>query len=195
LLGRWQTILLPFQIALEILKIHPIDNSTMAAHMTNEKDESSVGQLHIPSPSLSNKASDETLDVHTTHHLPNEKGLESRPSDVSAPSTVHLANPFDTDVEAIITPNSERCGRKSGAYKGNDCQMWPTNDHWRQKAKAAKVKRSCTCLAHLSKRNRLLVKILIGILIVGIAVAIGVGISKPLGAGIWQPHQGNGPQR
>jgi hypothetical protein len=164
----------------------------MATHTENEKRESTVGQLHIPSTPLSDKPSSETLAVAS--HLSTDKGVDApRRSDVSAPSTVHQANPFDTDIEAIITPSSERCGRKSTSHlNSNDCQMWPTNDHWRQKAKAAKRKRSCMCLAHLSKRNRILVKILIGLLIVGIAVGIGVGISKPLGAGIWQPHNQNG---
>jgi hypothetical protein len=164
----------------------------MAAPITDEKRHSTVAQLQIPTTPLSDKPSDETL-AATATNLSTEKDIyPARPSDVSASSTVHHVDTYNTDIEAIISPSSERCGRKSGNLtRSNDCQIWPTNDHWKQKAKAAKAKRGCTCLAHLSKRNRLLVKILIGVLIVGIAVAIGVGISKPLGAGIWNPHNNN----
>lgn len=115
-----------------------------------------------------------------------------RTSEASTPSTRHCNNPFDTDIEAMVTSSSEQQfnSRKSlrcSKLATNDCEMWPGKDHWKRKAKAAKMKRSCNCLAHLSKRNRIIVKILIGLLIIGIAVGVGVGISKPLGAGIWHP--------
>lgn len=116
----------------------------------------------------------------------------SRTSDVSTPASSH-ANPFDTDIEAIIT-SSEHCMRKSTECTkgGTDCQVWPGQDHWKRKAKAAKMSRhSCNCLAHLSKRNRIIVKILIGLLIIGIAVGVGFGVSKPLGAGIWRSENQN----
>ncbi|KAL1863164.1 hypothetical protein VTK73DRAFT_6409 [Phialemonium thermophilum] len=129
--------------------------------------------LAAPSPTIS-------------HDVVAEKGL-ARASDVSTPSTVHQGNPFDVDLEASVTPD-ESCLRTSTQRirDGTDCQVWPSQDQWRQKAKAAKKKgRSCTCLAGLSKRNRIIVKVLIILLIIGIAVGVGVGVSKPLGAGIW----------
>jgi len=121
----------------------------------------------------------------------------------SSPDTRQIADPFDTDVEAMIphasagsagsVPEAGLCTRSSTAGRLNrpECQMWPGQEHWRKKAKAAKVDRSrCGCMARMSKRNRLLVQLLIGLLIVGIGVAVGFGISKPLGAGVWKPeHQ------
>ncbi|KAJ4288264.1 hypothetical protein N0V88_007454 [Collariella sp. IMI 366227] len=103
-------------------------------------------------------------------------------------------NPFDTDIEAMITRECTSNRKSAECTKGgSDCQVWPGQDHWRRKAKAAKKSRhSCNCLAGLSKRNRILVKILILVLIVGIAVAVGFGISKPLGAGIWRKETQNG---
>jgi len=115
-----------------------------------------------------------------------------RTSNISTPSSTHHANPFDTDIEAIMTTDS--CIRKSAECTkgGPDCQVWPGRDHWRRKAKANKMSRhNCNCLANLSKRNRIIVKILIGVLIIGIAVGVGLGISKPLGAGIWRSETQN----
>ena len=110
----------------------------------------------------------------------------SRRSDVSTPATTRV-NPFDADIEAmpVITHDSSR--RSAECTKGGtDCQVWPGQDHWKRKAKAAKKSRhNCNCLAGLSKRNRIIAKILIIVLIVGIAVAVGFGVSKPLGASIW----------
>lgn len=116
----------------------------------------------------------------------------ARPSNASTPSSAHRLNPFDTDVEAARS--SENLNRKSTQFTGRtlhnpNCTVWPGQDHWKQKARANKVKnRSCQPMARLSNRNRLIVKILIAFLVVGVAVGVGLGISKPLGAGIWKSH-------
>ncbi|PHH62599.1 hypothetical protein CDD81_6833 [Ophiocordyceps australis] len=103
------------------------------------------------------------------------------------PRSDRTANPFDTDVEAMVTNSStDKCPRASIVInRRDDCQVWPGKDHWKQRAKAAKRQRSCTCMARLNRRTRVVVKILIVVLVVGLAVAIGFGVSKPLGAPIW----------
>lgn len=109
--------------------------------------------------------------------------------DVTPPSTAKR-NPFETDIEAMITQTTTKTSRPMGDHMhDSDSRVWPGQKHWKDKAKEAKIKRSRTCLSRLNKRNRLIAKILIGLLIVGIAVGIGVGISKPLGAGIWKPSR------
>ncbi|KAI5461748.1 hypothetical protein BGZ63DRAFT_355955 [Mariannaea sp. PMI_226] len=96
-------------------------------------------------------------------------------------------NPFDTDVEAMVpSKTTDTCSsRMAPQMSKTENQVWPGKEQWRQQAKLAKKKRGCTCMAGLSPRNRLLVKILIAFLVVGIAVGVGFGISKPLGAHIW----------
>ncbi len=102
----------------------------------------------------------------------------------ATPRTEVGGNPFDTDVEAGMI--SQQTTRKSCQLnRKSDCQVWPSRDHWKEKAKAAKKKRSWTCMARLSRRDRLIAKILLGLLLVGIAVGVGFGVSKPLGAPIW----------
>ncbi|KAI0852165.1 hypothetical protein F5Y00DRAFT_189766 [Daldinia vernicosa] len=126
----------------------------------------------------------------------NERSIDGggemrRGSNVSTPISATASNGFDTDIEAMVpVKSSEHLNKTStiGTRRKSDCPVWPGQEHWQQKAKAAKINnRSCQCMARLSKRNRIIAKILIGLLIVGIAVGIGFGISKPLGAGIWQP--------
>lgn len=131
--------------------------------------------------------------------LNSDAGIEKnlpRSSDVSTPTTVH-ANPFDTDIEAIMTHDTHHCRdglpiSTQTTRGGPECQVWPGAAHWRQKAKDAKINRRsckmCGYLDRLSKRNRVIVKIIIGLLIVGIAVGVGLGVSKTLGYGVWKPH-------
>ncbi|KAI2608448.1 uncharacterized protein GGS25DRAFT_277217 [Hypoxylon fragiforme] len=126
------------------------------------------------------------------HNKSPELGMElRRNSSLSTPNSASAPNGFDTDVEAMMPVKSSEYLNKtttSNPKLKSDCQVWPGQDHWRQKARAAKMNnRSCQCLAHLSHRNRIIAKILIVFLIVGVAVGVGFGISKPLGAGIWQP--------
>lgn len=141
---------------------------------------------------LMQKPSQDTFRSDTMTPSAEKNQAFPRASDISTPASSHT-NPFDTDIEAMIT-TTETCNRKSTECTkgGTDCHVWPGQDHWRRKAKAAKMSRhSCNCLANLSKRNRIIVKILIGILVVGIAVGVGLGVSKPLGAGIWRSETQN----
>ncbi|KAK4193039.1 hypothetical protein QBC35DRAFT_162879 [Podospora australis] len=142
---------------------------------------------------LTHQASQETLTPEPFPPLTEKDTTLSRTSDISTPATAHKLNPFDTDIEAMITHENSHVKKSAECTRGgSDCQVWPGQDHWKRKAKAAKKnRRACNCLAGLSKRNRIIAKILIILLIVGIAVAVGFGVSKPLGAGIWRSDTQN----
>ncbi|KAI0840305.1 hypothetical protein F5Y06DRAFT_253823 [Hypoxylon sp. FL0890] len=135
------------------------------------------------------------LTVSTQHLSPGQRSPETsievrRSSNASTPCST-TPNGFDTDIEAMMPVKSSDHLNKTST--GNprpksDCPVWPGQEHWRQKARAAKINnRSCQCMARYSNRTRIIIKILIALLIIGIAVGVGFGISKPLGAGIWQP--------
>ncbi|KAL7791371.1 hypothetical protein V8C37DRAFT_155445 [Trichoderma ceciliae] len=97
-------------------------------------------------------------------------------------------NPFETDIEALNSHSSldKPCRKSMTLDAKTDCQVWPGKEHWEKQAKRAKMKRNtCTCLAKLSPRNKIIAKVLIIVLVVGVAVSIGFGISKPLGAPLW----------
>ncbi|OAQ65396.1 hypothetical protein VFPPC_14060 [Pochonia chlamydosporia 170] len=96
------------------------------------------------------------------------------------------SNPFETDVEAMITNCSLDKPRSSVVLtRKKDCQVWPDKRDWKQRAKAGKKNRSCAFMQRLNKRTRITIKVLVIVLVVGIAVAVGFGVSKPLGAPIW----------
>ncbi|KAK7966134.1 uncharacterized protein PG986_000411 [Apiospora aurea] len=160
------------------------------APQTNNTDSSEKGPVVVNTTDLvhsSNVSGTTTLGANEKDVVETSMEL-GRNSSVSTPSTAHHLNPFDADIEALRS--SDNLNRKSiSATPPNpNCSVWPGQDHWKRKAKAAKRQnRTCNCMAHLSKRNRIIAKLLLGLLIIGIAVGVGVGISKPLGADIWKP--------
>ncbi|KAF3001008.1 hypothetical protein G7054_g6686 [Neopestalotiopsis clavispora] len=163
------------------------DKATEPGHLT-------VNTTELPS-SANGAALSPSTSVNSTEKTLHETSVElARNSGLSTPSSARHLNPFDTDVEA--GRSRDDLNRKSTQFTGRtlhdpNCSVWPGQDHWKQKKKAAKVNnRSCQpqCMAKLSGRNRIIVKLLIAALVIGIAVGIGFGISKPLGAGIWKTN-------
>ncbi|KAJ4398730.1 hypothetical protein N0V85_006207 [Neurospora sp. IMI 360204] len=160
----------------------------MASLIDHERNKAG---LHLTTTRLEPKTSRDTLLSDSLSPMVEKNMTLSRPSDVSTPNSAR-ANPFEPDIEAMVT--NEFCITKTTTTKGGttDCQVWPGQDHWKQKAKDAKMNRhTCNCLAQMSKRNRIIVKVMIGLLVIGAAVGVGFGVSKPLGAGIWKSESQN----
>lgn len=111
---------------------------------------------------------------------------------LSTPTSAATSSGFDTDIEGLKPMQSSdhlRNSSVSGDRFDTDSSVWPGQAHWREKARAAERKnRSCRCLAGLSRRTRIVVKISIVLLVVGVAVGVGFGISKSLGARVWRPE-------
>ncbi|KAI8316867.1 hypothetical protein K4K61_000151 [Colletotrichum sp. SAR11_59] len=127
-----------------------------------------------------------------------EKSLDlHRDSNLSTPRSYRNENPFDTDIEAMITAtsSSDPYAMKTITTTKADCPtIWPGKQDWKARAKAAKRQRdrsSCACMAKMSKKNRIITKIALGLLVIGVGVGVGFGVSKPLGAPIWGDTSNN----
>ncbi|KAF2280889.1 uncharacterized protein EI97DRAFT_12002 [Westerdykella ornata] len=66
-----------------------------------------------------------------------------------------------------------------------ECTMWPSRQAMLDKKRQNKQARSCSLFRNLSSKQRLWVKIVIGLLIVAAATGLGIGISKAVGGGVW----------
>jgi hypothetical protein len=66
-----------------------------------------------------------------------------------------------------------------------ECTMWPSRQAMMDKKKQTKRARGCNLFRNLNSKQRLWVKILIGLLVLGAAVGLGIGISKAVGGGVW----------
>lgn len=146
----------------------------------NEKSQSLTGDAQQPAV-ITHPEKATLSNASTICAMP----LGASPRDSFAtPRSESGGNPFDTDIEAAMI--SQSTTRKSCQLpRKSDCQVWPSRDHWKEKAKAAKKKRSWTWMARLNRRDRLIAKIVLGLILVGVAVGVGFGVSKPLGAPIW----------
>ena len=67
-----------------------------------------------------------------------------------------------------------------------ECSVWPARHQLVQKSIALKQSRGCGPFRKLSKNQRLLVKILIALFIIGAATGIGIGVSKTVNAGVYK---------
>lgn len=65
-----------------------------------------------------------------------------------------------------------------------DCTVWPGSTQ--KKSLCCQQGRRWNPLRNLSRREKLLVKISIVLLVVGAAVGLGIGIAKATGTGIWR---------
>ncbi|GAB7353278.1 hypothetical protein MBLNU459_g3783t1 [Dothideomycetes sp. NU459] len=119
---------------------------------------------------------------------------------------------YETDLEAGRATNSQLnlSGIRTNAsgYRSSldarpkECTMWPTKETLREKAKQEKCRKMSTrgfgcgrvnvAWAHLDKKQRLWYKIALALFLVAIAVALGVGITKAVGGGVWAS---NGQQK
>ena len=67
-----------------------------------------------------------------------------------------------------------------------DCTVWPGRHQLLEKRMKMEKNRECNPMRNLSKKQKLWIKILIAMVIVGAAVGLGIGISKATGSGVFK---------
>lgn len=108
-------------------------------------------------------------------------------------TNIHI---YEKDLEAGSTPRIRQSSEPPRSV--NDCTVWPGRHQLIEKSNERKKRSGCSPLRRLSRKQRISVKILIALIIVGAAVGIGVGVSRAVGSGVWkninsQTKIGNGP--
>ncbi|KAI1124502.1 hypothetical protein F5Y10DRAFT_28503 [Nemania abortiva] len=154
---------------------------------SDDKTLPKAAQLTVSTKELNSKSSGSSTDER---HLDGDFEGYGHLTPIT-PTSANTETGFDTDTEGMKHTESSEHLREASMNSNrlhSDSSVWPGQAHWREKALAAERKnRSCQCLARLSKRTRIVVKIALLLFIVGVAVGVGFGISKSLGARIWQP--------
>lgn len=70
-----------------------------------------------------------------------------------------------------------------------DTSVWPSRKELEEKAmmvKKEESRKNWNCLGGLSKKHRIMLRVLIGLLVAAVAVGLGVGISRAVGGGVWK---------
>ena len=89
---------------------------------------------------------------------------------------------YEQDLEAgsRIIPSSDVPRIKK------ECAVWPGKHQLIEKRMKMEKHRGCNPMRNLSKRQKLWIKILIAMVIVGAAIGLGIGISKATGSGVFK---------
>lgn len=93
-------------------------------------------------------------------------------------SKVHIRTQ-EQDLEAASStfPSSEAT---------RDSEVWPGKQQLKKRALTMKNSKGCSPMSGLTQTQKLWVKLLIALVVIGSAVGIGIGISKAVGAGVWK---------
>jgi hypothetical protein len=105
-------------------------------------------------------------------------------------SKTHLdVGVYETDLEAGLplsaAPTQHTQPKVSVDGRVKECTMWPSRQDQLVRKKEHKRARGCKLYRNLTSRQRLWVKIIIGLLVVAAAAGLGVGISRAVGGGVW----------
>ncbi|MCJ1288824.1 hypothetical protein MMC34_000354 [Xylographa carneopallida] len=102
-------------------------------------------------------------------------------------STANVAiKVYETDLES--GSRTRFSSEPPASIANKECSVWPRHHQLVRKNKALKQSRGCSPLSKLSKKQKLLVKILIALFIVGAVTAIAVGVSKAVNAGVYKSN-------
>lgn len=96
-------------------------------------------------------------------------------------TNIHI---YEKDLEAGSTPRIRQSSEPPRSVK--DCTVWPGRRQLLEKSNERKRRSGCSPLRKLTKNQRIWVKILIALIIVGAAIGIGVGVSRAVGSGVWK---------
>ncbi|KAI9834848.1 MAG: hypothetical protein M1819_002756 [Sarea resinae] len=103
------------------------------------------------------------------------------------PTTRYSFEQQKSESKTTLAMYNEDLERGPSAFRSTDRlaehSVWPTMHALKSKASLEKKKRGCAPLRRLDFKQKLAVKILIALVIVGGAVAIGFGVSKAVGNG------------
>lgn len=93
-------------------------------------------------------------------------------------SKIHIrAHEHDLEAASSTFPSSE---------VARDGEVWPCKQQLKKRALNMKRSRGCSPMSGLTQTQKLWVKLLVALVVIGAAVGIGIGISKAVGAGVWK---------
>ncbi|KAF2749913.1 hypothetical protein M011DRAFT_456646 [Sporormia fimetaria CBS 119925] len=109
-----------------------------------------------------------------------------RSMDGKPPSKTHLGvHEYDLEAGPPLSAATTQQPKVSVDGRVKECTMWPSRQAMLEKEKQSRRARGCNLFRGLNSRQRLWVKIFIGLMIVAAATGLGVGISRAVGGGVW----------
>jgi hypothetical protein len=152
-------------------------------------------QRQTPSPMLGEILDDDEIhEVHASGVIPVITTIPASSHGSPDPAVLAAApaTPVrDPSASSVTTASPSSTEKSPGNIRTAELTMWPTQTDLKAKAKAEKRLRTRNPMIRLSKRNRIIVSIIIALTVIGAAIGIGVGVSKAYHGEVWA---GNGKQ-
>jgi len=173
------------------------EKPTMGAAVVESQPQPKPTYLAIGKPSLDNASAQSLASTVDQSHSP----VEEYDPTSSHPFSAFYSHPttrtsleqykseskvnikiYEQDLEAgsRIVPSSDISRTKT------ECTVWPGKRQLIEKRMKMERNRGCNPMRNLSKKQKLWIKILIAMVIVGAAVGLGIGISKATGSGVFK---------
>lgn len=161
------------------------------------EDNESTNSL-TPTPTQNEKTPEREASALSPFYNPNPTRLSLEAQKSESKQNINVVQSgYDTDVEACLTPqktmaSSSRGGGLLKLKSSNDIDgtVWPGQKAMKAKKKTMRKQRNkqgiCGCMAGLDRKTRIWIKIVIGLVVVGGAIGVGIGISKAVGGGVWK---------
>jgi hypothetical protein len=94
---------------------------------------------------------------------------------------------YERDLESGLPLSAATTQNPKSSVDGRvkECSMWPSRQAMMEKKKLHQRARGCNLFHGLTNKQRLWAKIGIALFVVAAAVALGVGISRAVGGGVW----------
>lgn len=125
------------------------------------------------------------------------KHPEARRSMDNGPQSKTHLGVYERDLEAgsspALSPATTQQPKVSVDGRVKECTMWPSRQTITERRKLYKRAKGCKLFGGLNSKQRLWVKILIGLIIVAAAVGLGIGISRAVGGGVYKGNRQSGP--
>ena len=172
--------------------------------LINEKEGLSVSVTPITKPTATRQyfGRDDVLstieDVDSEASLSRVTTREDKERDTSPFSPFYSPAPTRTSIDAMKTESKANCNvyqtdLESGLLDSSTkchkpCTVWPGRQQLKQQRKLSKRSAGCNPLARCSKKTANIIKVLIGLLLVGLIIGVGLGVTKAVGGGIWHSN-------
>ena len=164
----------------------------------------------LPKPSYASHANPSIDSLNSSYVLP-AADQEAAPKDEYDTASVHPFSPFyshpttrtsleqrksESKVNIAIYQHDLESGSRIAHSTDipkikKECTVWPGTSQ--KKTLCCQSGSRWNPLRNLSKRQKLLVKILFALFVVGAAVGLGIGIAKATGTGVWKNANSQSP--
>jgi hypothetical protein len=98
------------------------------------------------------------------------------------------SHPDETDLEAL-TAKPKIAASCNKTTTNTHCTVWPDQKAWKDKEEVKRKTRNCQICSRYGRPTQIAFRICIGLVILGLVLGVGLGVSKAVGGGVWKDRE------